>query len=174
MFVDIVKALAFVGVPLGLFTFLMVYYAYYKGYLSPKHTINMAFEGKKNPNSNFHKKNKKSLLFLHTKWVSFGGGFYGLVALLTFIYIELKQVMEFLLNATGIQYFIDFVSLNSLIAMIVDSFINMVKAAIWFTYWPKIFDMNNIFIWGLVAYLSYRIGAKFAQRYAIKSLNSNE
>jgi len=170
MFIDSVRALAFLGLPLGIFTFFMAYYAYYKGYISHEHSVKSAFRTKKDPSNTFHKKNKHTLLFLHSKWVSFGGGFYGLVALLTFIYIELKQAFDFFINATGLQYFIDFISISSLVGMIVDSFVNMIKALLWFSYWPDVFSMGNQFIWGIIAYICYRAGAKLAQVYAANKL----
>ncbi len=89
MNMDLIKAIFYAGLPVQIFTFLMVYYAYNKGYLTADVNIRDAFKDKKNPDKVFSKINKKSLLFLHSKWMTFGGGFYGLLALLTFIYIEL-------------------------------------------------------------------------------------
>jgi len=170
MYWDILRALAFVGCPIAAFSFLMVYFAYSKGYLAPEVKITDAFNKKVHPNAKLSKKNKKSLAFLHSKWMTFGGGYYGLLALLTFIYIEIKQITQFLLQVTGIQDFIGLLSINALVAMFVDSIMNMVKAAVWFTYWPKVFDMSNGFIWLLTSYLGYRIGAVLAQRHAIKMM----
>ena len=166
MLLDIIKSIFYVGLPLALFSFLMVYYAYHRGYLLPEHTIKTAFD-KKNKNRALSKQNKKELQFLYSKWVSFGGGFYGLVSLLTFIYIELEQVFQFLLTVTGIQSFIDLLTIGTLINMIVESFINMITALLWFGYWPDIFDIGNGFIWILSSYGGYQLGAHLAQRYAI-------
>jgi len=168
MIEDIVKAIFYAGFPIGIFSFLMVFYAYKKGYLSPEMTIKTAFKDKHNDDRQLSKKNKKSLVFFHSKWITFGGGFYGLIALVTFIYIELKQIFEFLINATGLQSFLDLFSISAFIGMFIDSIMNMIKAAIWFTYWPRVFEMSNFFIWVLIAYLGYRVGANLAQKYALK------
>jgi hypothetical protein len=164
---DLVKAIFYAGLPVQIFTFLMVYYAYHKGYLSSAVNISDAFKDKKNPNKILSKTNKKNLLFLHSKWVTFGGGFYGLLSLLTFIYIELEQSVQFLINATGIQSFINLLTFDAILGMIIESFINMIKALLWFSYWPDVFEMENIAIWFITIYIGYRFGAYLAQRYVL-------
>jgi len=177
MNLDLVRAIIYAGLPVLIFTFLMVYYAYYKGYLTSDVSIRDVFKDKKNTDKKLSKANKKSLLFLHSKWMSFGGGFYGLVSLLTFIYIELDQMVKFLINATGWQSFLDLLTFNAIISMILESFMNMIKAFLWFRYWPDVFDMESMIIWFIVAYLAYRFGTYLAQRYVVhlekKALNQN-
>ena len=170
MYWDILKAVIFAGCPTALFSFLMVYFAYAKGYLSPEIKMAQAFSKKKHPDGKLSKKHKKGLAFLHSKWVTFGGGYYGLLALITFVYIELEQITMFLIQVTGIQDFIDLLTVNALISMFIDSIMNMVRAAIWFTYWPGIIEMANGAIWLLSSYIGYRLGAIFAQNYALNKL----
>jgi len=167
MYIDLIKAIFYAGLPVGIFTFLMVYYAYHKGYLTSDINIRDVFKDKKNPDKRLSKANKKSLLFLHSKWVTFGGGFYGLVALLTFIYIELEQTFQFLIHVTGLQSFLNLLSLSAIISIIIDSFMNMLRALLWFGYWPDVFDMKNIAIWFITAYIGYRFAANLAQRYIV-------
>jgi len=174
--IDVLQAVLFVGIPVGVFSFLMIYFSYQKGYLSPEIAIKDAFKKHNNTSqSSLSRKNKKDLLFLHSKWVTFGGGFYGLIALLTFIIIELTQLFNFLFSITSWQDIIVLFTLDSLIAMIVDSITNMVKAAIWFTYWPNKFNTENYIVWILIAYIGYRFAAKYALRYTLdqqKAANS--
>ncbi len=167
MLIDAIKAVVFAGFPVGLFSFLMIYYAYSKSYISTEIEIKHAFKNPNEEHSTLSKKHKKSLLFLHSKWVSFGGGFYGLVALLTFIYIELSQVINFLFSIRGWHDISALFTVNALIAMFIDSIINMVKSAIWFTYWPSEVDSSNFLLWILIAYVGYRLGAKYARYYVI-------
>jgi len=168
MFIDLIKAILLVGIPVGVFSFLMIYYAYFKGYLSTDVEFKDAFKKRNKAHSTLSKKHKKNLLFLHSKWVTFGGGFYGLIALLTFIVIELLQIVNFWLNVSGWQDITALFTIQALISMFVDSIINMVKAAIWFTYWPEVFNTDNFIAWAIVAYLGYRLGAKFAKDYLLK------
>ena len=167
MNMDLVKAIFYAGLPVEIFTFLMVYYSYHKGYLTSDVNIRDAFKDKKNPDKKLSKANKKSLLFLHSKWITFGGGFYGLVALLTFIYIELEQTFQFLIHVTGVQSFLNLLTFNAILGIIIDSFINMIRALLWFGYWPDVFEMENIPIWFIAAYIGYRFGANLAQRYIV-------
>jgi len=167
MFFDVFKAIILVGIPVGAFSFLMLYYAYYKGYLSTDVELKHAFKHHDDQQSTLSKKHKKSLLFLHSKWVTFGGGFYGLIALLTFIVIELLQITNFWLNVEGWHDITALFSFQAIIAMFIDSLLNMLKAALWFTYWPDVFNTNNYIVWILIAYIGYRFGAKFANSYAI-------
>jgi hypothetical protein len=167
MNMDLVKATFYAGLPVQIFTFLMVYYAYNKGYLTSDVNIRDAFKDKKNPAKKLSKANKKSLLFLHSKWMTFGGGFYGLVALLTFIYIELDQTVQFLIHVTGWQSFLNLLTFDAILGMVIEAFVNMLKALLWFTYWPNVFDMENVAIWFVASYMGYRFGANLAQRYFV-------
>ena len=167
MLLDALHSILYAGLPVGIFSFLMVYYAYFKGYLSPSMSIKLAFANKGDDHK-LSKKHKKQLQFLHSKWLTFGGGFYGLVALLTFMYIEIEQMVQWLLKATGFQYFLDLLTISTIINMFIESILNMIKAAIWFTYWPDVFDIGNGIVWILAAYIGYRAGAKLAQNYVLK------
>jgi hypothetical protein len=164
---DVLQAILFVGIPVGVFSFLMIYFSYQKGYLSTDFELKDAFKKNNNTGSSLSRKHKKKLLFLHSKWVTFGGGFYGLIALLTFLIIELTQVVNFLFSITGWQDIVALFSFDTLIAMIIDSITNMVQAIIWFTYWSEKFDTENFIIWIFIAYISYRFSEKYAMRYTV-------
>lgn len=99
-----------------------------------------------------------SLDFVHSKWVSFGGGFYGLAALITFFVIEILEVIDFLTAATDLDYFIEAISFSTLIAIFVESLKNMFTALTWFMYWPDIIDMGNGWVWLIMAYAGYQLG----------------
>ncbi|MBA6258052.1 MULTISPECIES: hypothetical protein [unclassified Colwellia] len=164
---DVLQAILFVGIPVGVFSFLMIYFSYQKGYLSTDFELKDAFKKNNNTGSSLSRKHKKELLFLHSKWVTFGGGFYGLIALLTFLIIELTQVVNFLFSITGWQDIVALFSFDTLIVMIIDSITNMVQAIIWFTYWSDKFDTENFIVWIFIAYISYRFSEKYAMRYTV-------
>jgi len=167
MFIDMIKAVLFVGLPVGVFSYVMMYYAYKNGYLTTDIAIEDAFKKQNQEYVSLSRKNKKELRYFHSKWISFGGGFYGLVALLTFIIIELLQFTNFWLGVTGWHDVVALFTLDSLINMFVDAIKNMVAAALWFTYWPDVFDTPNFIAWILVAYAGYRLGANYAKKYLI-------
>jgi len=172
MVVDIFKALFIVGFPVGLFSFLMFYFAYKKDYLSTETCLKDAFKNNDAQQSKLSKQQKRDLQFMHSKWVTFGGGFYGLIAVLTFVVIELNQIISFLLSVTGWQDIAALFSIQALIAMFVDSIMNMIKAAIWFTYWPSLLPESNFLLWVLVAYIGYKVGAYYARIYRLYSQQS--
>jgi hypothetical protein len=87
--------------------------------------------------------------------------------LLTFLIIELTQVVNFLFSITGWQDIVALFSFDTLIAMIIDSITNMIQAIIWFTYWSDKFDTENFIVWIFIAYISYRFSEKYAMRYTV-------
>jgi len=66
-----------------------------------------------------------------------------------------------------LQSFLNLLTFNAILGIIIDSFINMIRALLWFGYWPDVFDMKNIPIWFIAAYIGYRFGANLAQRYIV-------
>lgn len=168
MLIDMLKAILFVGVPVCAFSFLMIYYAYLKNYLSTDVEFKHAFKKEHQQHSTLSKEHKKNLQFFHSKWVTFGGGFYGLIALLTFMVIELLQIVNYWLSVTSWQDVTALFTLGAIIEMFVDSIINMVKAALWFTYWPDVFNTPNFILLVIIAYLGYQYGAKLAKDYVLK------
>lgn len=168
MFYECLKAIFLAGIPVGTFSFLMIYMAYSKGYLSLDVDIEHAFNTHKNKGATLSKQHKKELTFLHSKWVTFGGGFYGLIAVLTFVVIELTQITQFWLGVEGWNDISALFTVSTLISMFIDSILNMIKAVVWFTYWPNILPAGNFIFWMLVAYIGYRFGAKLAKKHVIK------
>ncbi|MDO6445462.1 hypothetical protein Q4493_06680 [Colwellia sp. 1_MG-2023] len=164
---DAFVALFFAGLPVYAFSFLMVYFSYQKGYLSTSIAFKNAFDKNDENPSQLSKKNKKNLPFFHSKWVTFGGGFYGLIAVLTFLIIELLQIVNFWLGVTRWQDVTDLFSIGAFIGMIVDSFMNMITAAIWFTYWPNKLPASHFLLWILIGYGCYRLGAHSAKYFYI-------
>jgi hypothetical protein len=75
--------------------------------------------------------------------------------------------VQFLIHATGLQSFINLLTFDAILGMVIDSFINMIKALLWFNYWPDVFEMENIAIWFITIYIGYRVGAHLAQRYVL-------
>ena len=76
-------------------------------------------------------------------------------------------MFNFLFSITGWQSITALFSLDTLIAMIIDSIKNMVQAALWFSYWPDKFNTDNYIVWIVVAYIAYRFSEKYAMRYTV-------
>jgi hypothetical protein len=104
------------------------------------------------------------------KWLYFGGGFYGLMALITFVVIEVKEIFGFITNFSLSTISGNF-SLHQLINAIVDIFVNgimnLVSAFVWFQYWDEQIDMQNGWYWLVAAYLGYLSGTHLAKRIVV-------
>ena len=99
---------------------------------------------------------------VHNKWLSFGGGFYGVVALLTYVVVELGEVRDFVSNLGGIFNMIANISLNLIIDFIIDSFMNFFMALAWPYFWMQEIESRAIWVWFLAAYAGYWAGTRFA------------
>lgn len=96
------------------------------------------------------------------KWFSFGGGFYGLVALYTWLVVEWNEVWDFLVDLPGIVFSFDVGSLISLVInFFIESLMNFITAIAWPMYWLGV--AGNPWVWIVVAYGGYWLGIKAAQ-----------
>jgi uncharacterized membrane protein YqjE len=95
---------------------------------------------------------------LHSKWMEFGGGFYGVVAFFTYLLIELAEVRDFIANFSDLFR-------GNLVSMIVHFFIesikNFITAIIWPAYWLRRIHSEQ-WLWVIGAYGGYWLGAKAA------------
>jgi hypothetical protein len=97
---------------------------------------------------------------MENKWMRFGGGFYGITALTTFLLIEIGEVFSFLGNLSVIGEWFD----NGLIGFVVDIFVNQlenfISAITWFAYWAD--EDRSIFIWVGIPTAAYLLGISHA------------
>ena len=113
--------------------------------------------------------NTRELNPVHNKWLTFGGGFYGLMALLTYTLIELGEIRDFFSNFSGLIDFLTGISVGLLIDFLVNSIMNLVAAVTWPFYWLSNISSDNPWVWFVVAYLGYWIGAKYAFHRHLKT-----
>ena len=95
---------------------------------------------------------------LHSKWMQFGGGFYGVVAFFTYLLIELAEVRDFLAN------FADLFRgglINMVVHFFIESIRNFVAAIAWPAYWLRRIS-GDPWMWILGAYGGYWLGSKLA------------
>lgn len=103
---------------------------------------------------------KSKAAYVYSRWAAFGGGFYGLAALWTFIVIEISQAIEFAFNFPGFAELFEDGLVNFAVELLINQIGNMVSAFVWFSYWAT----NTIVLWVLVAYCGYRLGMEFAKQ----------
>lgn len=168
---EFLKAFFIAGVPVGVVTYVLVWWALRSEYLDRTSDLKQ-FEmevkrlkdersgKKKNANTHAADTPIRKLNPVHNKWLKFGGGFYGIVALMTFVIIEVGEILGFLggfrENIGRLSNF----SLDMAINFAIDAFMNFIQALAWPWYWMSEINANVIWIWMLAAYAGYWLGAK--------------
>lgn len=109
----------------------------------------------------FHKRKGGDLLY--NKLLFFGGGFYGTMALFTYMIIEVVEILSFFGKIIDVTHWHFTFSIQFLIDLFINSIMNIVAAFVWFQTLPKYIDVNNGFIWIAAAYLGYLGGVHFTQ-----------
>ena len=177
LFIALVKA----GIPVGLASYALVWWVLKQNYLGDIHSLKDLDAGikkhkKDRKNDKKNRKNDKKNRSdknsdrepasagdpLHNKWVAFGGGFYGLVGLLTYARVELGEIRDFVLQFEGIGAFFSGISLDMLINLFIEGIMNFVIAIAWPAYWISEIRSDRVWIWFLVAYGAYWAGARLA------------
>jgi hypothetical protein len=101
---------------------------------------------------------------LHGKWLAFGGGFYGVVGLLTYGVVELGELRDFFLGFESLGALIAQFGFDMLVGIFVNAAKNFVIAIAWPVYWLSDIRSNHVWIWFVVAYAAYWAGARLALR----------
>jgi len=104
--------------------------------------------------------NKKAQLF-YNRWAWFGGGFYGLAGLWTFLVIEIGDLANFL-SAGNYLAGIDSNIIDFVISILINQLTNSIQALLWFSYWPG--PGESMLIWIAAGYLGYWVGVEMARR----------
>jgi len=118
---------------------------------------------KKDKKPFFHKRAGGDLLY--GKVMTFGGGFYGTMALLTYILIEIAEIWQFLGVLVSPSQWENKLGLGLLIEFFINSIMNLVSAFIWFITLPNHIDMGNGWIWLGAAYAGYALGTRLSTHY---------
>lgn len=105
-------------------------------------------------------KDKSHAGYIYSHWVTFGGGFYGLAALWTFVVIEVQQFIGFIFNFPSIRELLEDGIISFVFEVAINQLANIVTAFVWFSYWQS----DSMILWVLVAYLGYRLGMDFAKK----------
>jgi hypothetical protein len=109
----------------------------------------------------FHKRKGGDLMF--NKLLFFGGGFYGTMALFTYLIIEVIEILTFFGKIIDVTNWHFTFSIQFLVDLFINSIMNIVAAFIWFQTLPDYVDVNNGFVWIAAAYLGYLGGVHFTK-----------
>jgi hypothetical protein len=191
MWRELIRALFQAGLPVALASYVLVWWALKNDYLGNASGLgDMEREFKrlsknkkkngKNGNGKALRRGARKLLGaepeeseapagkmnpVHNKWLAFGGGFYGVVALLTYAVVELGEIRDFIARYDGFFSMISQFSFNMLIEVIVNAFVNFIVAIAWPVYWMSDISGPYIWVWFAVAYAGYWLGGNLALRH---------
>jgi hypothetical protein len=160
------------GIPVALASYALSWWALRNDYLDS--VIDMDELEKQVKLQSKDKKNRKKTDPVHNKWLAFGGGFYGVVAMLTYIVVELGEVREFFLQFESISAFLSGISFGLLIELVIDSFMNFILAIAWPWYWLDDISGPHIWVWFAVAYGGYWAGTRLALRQHVEQKENGE
>ncbi len=168
---EALRALIIAGLPVCLLTLAMVWWALHRGHFletnsikALKHEIKTMSKSKKDQAEN------KTHDLIHKKWMKFGGGFYGIVSLITWLVIEVSDIIEMVINFGGFWAFLKSIDLDLIIHIFVEAFTNFIAAIIWPVYWMKRIDTSQVWLWFAAAYAGYLLGIKLAQQIKSKAI----
>lgn len=107
--------------------------------------------------------NGKKLNPIHSKWMSLGGGFYGVMGMLTYIRVEWLEIKDFIHRFDGFRGLIDNLSPALIIDFFMESLKNFITAISWPAYWLN--RVNDPWVWVVAAYVGYLMGQYLAKLY---------
>ncbi|MCJ9430337.1 hypothetical protein [Kordiimonas marina] len=112
------------------------------------------------------KKKHKSVNKVHAKWMRFGGGFYGCMAVFTYLFVELTDFINLLYNLGQLEHWFDHIGFDLVVKFLIGSLTNFLDALLWFVYWPQEIGTEYPVAWLIAAYLGYLAGAHAAWQEA--------
>ncbi len=168
MLIEFLKAAALAGIPVAMVTFGMILIALRKDLLGEQDgshgSVEHALKSMKRKDRKDHSKVGQGDL-LHKNWLKFGGGFYGIVALLTYALVELNEIIQFFNRFDGFSHFIEIIGIGLIVDFFINSLMNFITAITWPVHWMDEIDSNHIAVWFVAAYLGYRAGIRIAAWY---------
>lgn len=161
---EFIEAVLWLGLPMLGLSWFLFNWLYNSGDVDRKADQKSTKEQLKSLGKSF-KKDKKlasqsQAAYVYGRWAAFGGGFYGLTALWTFVVIEVSQTIQFIFRFPGFAKLFEDGFVDFFVELLVNQLGNIVSAFVWFAYWPS----ETMILWVVVAYLGYRIGMELAKK----------
>ena len=164
--IDLFKALLLAGVPVAVFTLVLVRWALNRGYFQETSNTRALGREMKAMRKSRKKGNGSEQAPQHPlqkKWAKFGGGFYGIMAFFTYIVVETTDITTTIVNFGGFMDFLKQLNIGLVINMLIEALTNFITAMIWPAYWLDRIDSNQPWVWLAIAYGGYWLGLKQAQ-----------
>jgi hypothetical protein len=160
-FTEILYAVVEMGLPVAALSWLLFYRLYSRGELArdaDHKTIDASLKAMRKAEKEYK---QKSDSMLHAKWMKFGGGFYGVAAAWTLIYIEVSGIVGVILHPSVIEQTFE-KGLGDLFGNWISGQVTtFVDAVTWFSWWPG--KGHGVMVWFITAYVAYIAGLNLAR-----------
>ncbi len=158
---DFLWALLAFGLPVGITSWALLHRLYRSGALDRDSNRGAMKIELKKLKQNWRDDKQVARGFFENKWMRFGGGFYGIAALTTFIMIELGGAVSFVFDFPGFTELLKDGLISFVINVLINQFGNFISALFWFAYWAD--GGASIFIWIIASYLGFLAGNQLAR-----------
>ncbi|MCP5348047.1 MAG: hypothetical protein R3F41_10550 [Gammaproteobacteria bacterium] len=163
--INTAEALLELGLPSLLFSWLIFHWLFAEGEID-RDIRHRALKAELKNNRKSLKKairttGNRNVRLVYKRWASFGGGFYGIAGLWTFLVIEISDLVNFLRSGNYLAPFSGDI-LDIVISFLMNQITNSIQALLWFSYWPGPGD--SMLIWIAAGYLGYWVGIELARR----------
>jgi hypothetical protein len=162
MIAEFLTALFKAGLPVGVTAWLLTWWALRNGYLGDVEGLRDVEREIKRLGKD--KEKRKQADVVQRKWLALGGGFYGVVAFLTWLVIEGRDLWGFFASFDGFAAFFDQFSINMLVGLFIEAITNTFFAIAWPVYWMQGFSGRYLWAWFVAAYAGYWAGSQLAIR----------
>lgn len=161
MLLEILKAIFLAGLPIAVISYYLVLLTSKNTTLVSKNSKQLKQELKtvtieNNEEDHFVKK------AVQKKFLKFGGGFYGVLTFITYIHIEIMQIIDFIRSFSGFQNFIDSIGFSMIINFFLEAIMNLIQAFMWPMYWYKYLPIGSFWIWIIAALFAHTAATKYA------------
>jgi hypothetical protein len=164
--IEVFWAIFMVGLPVAVFTTAIVWWSLQQGHFGESLDTKALGREIKAMSKKSKKKGEEAKTKLHPvqkKWAKFGGGFYGIVGLFTYIVIEFFEIISMIRNVGGFFQFLKNFDIDVIIEIFISALTNFIAALVWPFYWMQRIDTDQTWIWFVIAYAGYWLGLKLAQ-----------
>jgi len=158
MIFDVLESLVVLGLPV----FLMTWYLFRRLYQRGELKAGTNYKTIKSNLKSMKKQGKESSDILHKKWMKFGGGFYGLTAVVSLILIEVVDIWNFLFHFPGFEVLFQDGLIGFVIGLFVNQLQNFIAACLWFAHWGD--GGRNVLVWIVVPYGCYLLALRLAEQ----------
>jgi hypothetical protein len=161
MSTELLHAIFELGLPIAALSWLLFYRLYSRGELARDANHKAIDTSLKQIRKTQKESKQTSDSLLHEKWMKFGGGFYGVAAAWTLVYIEVSGIVGVIIHPSVLQEMFRKGIVNLIVQQITSQVSTFVDAMIWFTWWPD--KGHGPVLWFVVAYVAYLAGLNLAR-----------